>query len=252
MAAALLGADTGDGFIAASRIPPGERLEVYRNNVRGALMDTLRNLYPSVERLVGTECFDAIASQYIEQAPSHSGDLNEYGEELPDFLSGRAELAELPYLADMARVDWDAHVACLADRTTPFDFAALAQLSPEDHTRLCFQAHPTVRLRASNYPLYQIWRLCHEDGNEVSLEAAGEWIGCARPGISLELRPLQEAEYLLLRGACKRQLFTEVCAEIEQRLPGTDPGPLITSLVTSGWISGFETGTPMSHTEHTQ
>jgi Putative DNA-binding domain len=50
----------------------GERLGVYRNNVWHNLREALRDVYPVVEKLVGREFFDAMATRCLREAGSGS------------------------------------------------------------------------------------------------------------------------------------------------------------------------------------
>ena len=50
--------------------------------------------------------FGEAARQYIVGHPSLSGDLNDYGGEFAQFLAAYPHAADLPYLPDVARLEW--------------------------------------------------------------------------------------------------------------------------------------------------
>ena len=107
---------------------------VYRNTVMKGCVDALQANYPTIERLVGEEWFRAAAACHARKALPSQTALIVYGEAFADFLATFEPARELPYLADVARVDraWtEAHVAADAPTLAPAELAALppAQMS---------------------------------------------------------------------------------------------------------------------------
>ena len=134
--------------------PPG--MQVYRGNVFGNWSKALAGAYPIVRKIVGAEFFDALAREYARAHPSASGDLNEFGGELARFLATFPHTLDLPYLPDVARMEWLAHRSHYAADPAPFDFKASLPGNP------CFRLAPPCALLASRWPLGRIW-LVHQD-----------------------------------------------------------------------------------------
>lgn len=82
-----------------------EAMDVYRANVTGAAANALALSFPTIVRLVGAAFFEQLARAYARQTPPRSGCLWFYGDAFPDFLARREEIRNLPYLADVARLD---------------------------------------------------------------------------------------------------------------------------------------------------
>ena len=131
-------------------------MEIYRGNVLANRRGTLRATYPVVCRLVGDAFFDEAAARYAGHAPSRSGDLHEYGDAFANFLEGYAHARSLPYLADVARLEWACHECYHAADAGAFDFAALARVPAERHAGLRFLLHPSTRLLRSSHPVAAI------------------------------------------------------------------------------------------------
>ena len=105
----LTGGSSDPELLALLADPPPQRvrrLAVYRNNVRHALLSVLDAAFPVVRELIGADCFSATTLAFIAQRPPHVPALYAYGGELPGFLADFAPLAELPWLADVARLEW--------------------------------------------------------------------------------------------------------------------------------------------------
>jgi len=138
-------------------------IEVYRNNYRGNLHDTLAGAYPVIEQLVGMDFFRLLARQFIAQYPSHSGNLHHYGAEMSDFVAAFEPAQGLVYLPDVAALEWACHCAYFADDATTLDIDKLAQIHPEQYPELILHTHPACHLVRSNYPIAAIW-YAHQPG----------------------------------------------------------------------------------------
>ena len=78
-----------------------ERLAVYRGNVVGACTKALAGAYPIVAKIVGESFFEGLAREYLRRFPSASGDLNEFGGSLAQFVAHFPHTQDLPYLPDL-------------------------------------------------------------------------------------------------------------------------------------------------------
>ena len=111
----LTGTAPAIGF-AEARVPAAAALRQHRNTVMGALTGALRLSYPSVDALVGEAFFDQAASAFAEVNPPATARLSGYGEGFADFIAAQAP--SLPYLRDVARLDWAIERALLAANAT--------------------------------------------------------------------------------------------------------------------------------------
>jgi hypothetical protein len=178
---------------------PPRRFSVYRNNVRGALVEALAVRYPVVQRLVGEEFFRAMASEFALAHLPPSPVLISYGGEFPSFIEGFAPAASVPYLADVARLEsayWEAYHA--AD-VSPLEASGFASIEPSRLAAARFDFISAFALVASRYPIVSIWRTNAED--EIAQPAdlgRSEAALVARPGLEVEVRRLPEGAMCFL------------------------------------------------------
>jgi hypothetical protein len=142
-------------------------LQAYRNSVLANLAGAVRTTYPVLQRIVGQAFLDAAIRHYVLERPSTSGDLNAYGGDFDAFIAAYEPAAELPYLPDVARLEWQ--VQCLygmADAPAQ-DLALLATTQPEHWGDLHFRLDPAHAVLASRWPLARIWEVNQpgHDGN---------------------------------------------------------------------------------------
>ncbi|HEY2628634.1 MAG TPA: DNA-binding domain-containing protein [Usitatibacter sp.] len=144
-----------DALYSQSPCEPG--VEVYRRNMLANLGNALEATFPVVLRLVGDDFFREAARQFIRAHPSTSGDLNEYGKEFARFLAGYFHARSLPYLEDVARLEWACQECEQAADGAPLDLASLASVPPDAYPRIRFALHPAVRIVNSPYAIEAIW-----------------------------------------------------------------------------------------------
>ena len=145
-----------------------ERVALYRGNIVAAWQKALANAFPVVKALVGEAFFDALARVHGRACPSASGDLNRFGEALPDFLSTFEPVQSLPYLPDVARLEWLAHRAHYAADAAPLSRTRIASLLPHELLDARFALHPACAWLRSDYPIATTW-LAHQPGTTVEL-----------------------------------------------------------------------------------
>src|SRR5437870_2320134 len=94
-----------DGLSASAR------LAVYRHHVFTSLTEALEATYPVVCRLVDRRFFGWVADQYVRVRPPAGPCLFEYGADFPEFVAAFPACAHLPWLADVARLEWAMNAA---------------------------------------------------------------------------------------------------------------------------------------------
>ncbi len=176
--------------------PHARGVSAYAANRLFNRADALAEAYPTLVLLVGEPFFAALAREFARRTPSLSGDLNCYGAGLPDFIVGFAPARELPYLCDMARLDWARHQAYYA-ADAAFDPASLAATPPERHGALPVRLHPAVALVESGYPIVSILD-AHDSGAWPDLGQGGETALVYRAAKRVRTRLLAAPEAALL------------------------------------------------------
>lgn len=218
-----------------------QRLQVYRNNMRSALTGALRTVYPVTERLVGEDFFAAAASDYIAANPSHSGNIQDYGGAFSRFLEGFAPAASLPYLGDVAALEWRRLQTALAPPHVPMDLAALAAVPKELQPELHFRHQPAARAFCSRFPVLAIWEYCQQPAPEEGLDIGlpGECVLFARPALDVYMRRLTAGEYAFLHQLCSGHTFEEACIDALKMEPGFDVEQRFAALVQEEILTGF-------------
>ncbi len=167
-----------------------ESLGIYRNAVSNCMMESLVEFFPVCVELVGEKCFRTVAHRYLRGVPSLHADLARVGDAFPEFVEGLDFLSELPYLADVARLELGLHHAYAALwPPVQSNSEALGNAIAEEPERWRFILSPSTTLLASPHPVLTLWE-AHQDrriegGWTLDPRAGGEHVLVFRQGAEI-------------------------------------------------------------------
>ncbi|MFM2120312.1 MAG: hypothetical protein RL722_1780, partial [Pseudomonadota bacterium] len=229
-------------------------LQVYRHNTRGLARRCLAAAFPVCAALLGESAFGRLAWDFRVAWPPAEGDLARWGGDLPGWLDAVAAgtatgieagttagaagppelqglLAELPYLADVARLEWALHRAEAGLDAVPapaqspgrggLTEPAAAGLPPgldllasHDPAELQLVLAAGCVLVTSAYPIHGIWA-AHQDDPVETGEADARLVDVAQDGVAD-----------LLAGAAQAQSAAQVvpgASGLDEPAEPTDP-----------------------------
>ena len=190
---ALLNADrpVPFGITAHNAAVPTRRFAVYRNNVVVGLGKALKSRFPMVEKIVGEEFFAAMALVFMKEQPPRSPQLATYGDVFPAFIAAFEPARELPYLADVARLEAARARSYHAADATPVGAGHFAALNTHAVGGIRVGMHPSTEIVRSPYPIVTIWAM---SSGEQELAPIENWRGedalVSRPYLEVEVRAL--------------------------------------------------------------
>ncbi|PZD71576.1 hypothetical protein C1752_06196 [Acaryochloris thomasi RCC1774] len=217
-------------------------LSAYQGSVVGKLSRALEDIYPVCGRLVGTQFFTTMARQYIRRYPSQSPDLGDYGEQLSDFLAQFEPAASLPYLPDVAHLEWNWHRIFNSKDQPLLDLAALSKVPPGRWPDLVFQLPASSILLTSPYPIHRIWQVNQADASStetVDLSEGEVNLFLWRDQYETRIDLPNAAEWQLLQAFASGAQFGEICAQLEDRTADIAVTALLPLWVQRGWVTGF-------------
>jgi hypothetical protein len=174
---------------------PIRRLRIYQNNTRASLTSTLLAVFPVTAQLVDERFFRYAASEFVRIRPPTEPRLVRYGAAFPNFLRTFPGLAEMPFVAETARLEWAIAEALDTDALPSLPLAALNGAG-EEAPELSLQ--PSLRFVISHWPVLSIW-LAHQQGGDVGrLDASShkpERIALWRSGDVVRFSLLTSAQF---------------------------------------------------------
>lgn len=213
---ALSGAEGADilGADAARRIA------VHRTTIESGLALALANVFPAVRRVIGAPTFALLAADFIATAPPRRPVLATYGRDFPSFISTRPIGPSLPYLEDLARLEWLRQESYLAADAEVLDASRLNAADSDALSAVELPLHPATQVISSPFPVHKIWRLNQPDVEDKDIPAVdmkiGESVIVTRPRNEVVTRAVDLADATLVRalgdGASLGDAVTAACA----------------------------------------
>jgi hypothetical protein len=233
-------------------------LDVSRNNFVGTLVNALHTSFPAVSCLVGREFFEAVANAFVRQAPPRSPLLDNYGSDFPAFLRTLSALNALPYIAEVAELEWlvnvalHAHDIC-ATHIDAWDIAGLAAL--DDAAAGSVRLHPasSFGLLRADHPADLVWsavlalddlsEATHDDTTHdralaaIELQSGPVWLCVSHHSYGVDVQRMPEHAWhfaAALRGG-------EALATAADGVEG-DIGALLAAHLRQGHFTSFSIG----------
>lgn len=221
-------------------VRPERRFAVYRNNVAVGLISAIEARFPAVQRIVGDEFFAGLARAYASAHPPRSALMMTYGDDFADFVETAPGLEDLPYLADVARVEAARTRAYHAADADPLGREAFAALDPQAFGDLSIALHPSVEIVRSAHPVVTIWAM---NAGEAPLGPIADWRGqdalVARPGMEVTVRRLPAGAAALIAALARGASFAEAASEAADETDDFDLTQNLVGLIDTGLAVGL-------------
>lgn len=215
---------------------PSRRFGVYRNNVYASLIDVLAGRFPVVMRLVGEDFFRAMARAYVEREPPRSAVLIRYGASLPAFVAGFPPAASVPYLADIASLEWAWHAAYHAADAAPLPVAELARAIDRAEDAV-LMLHPSLGVVHSLYPIVSIFELNTQSGEVPAIRLEGrEDALVLRPRLKVEIKRLPQGGAPFIVALRENKTLGEAAVIAAEEAPGFGLETMLAELIAGGAI----------------
>lgn len=172
---------------------PVKRFNVYRNNVALSLINALSQTFPVVQELVGKDFFDTMARHFSITHLPESPMMFQYGDKFPAFIKDYEPAQSLPYLADVAQLEWARNISLYAKNQSPISIDQLGQFEQDQMPDVKFNLHPSLQLINSDWPIITIWQAHQVQGNQDGLNQLpdqGQSAVVLRPGLEVNVHEI--------------------------------------------------------------
>jgi hypothetical protein len=239
------GEESGDGdLMAIVLVPPGvdarDRIAVYRDGYPARVLEALREAYPAIANICGEGSFANLTRRYLRDRDVSRSSLNDVGRQLPDHCAQDPLAIALPFLADLARLEWSVLQAFHSRDGAPVDPSAFATWDMSDWERAVFTFQPSVSIGRSPWPVCDLWESRRTPRGEIDIDLAarpqavlvrraGDDVDCVVPA-SLEVFVLES----LIGGATLAAAMDDL-SEVDA--VAGDIGPMFSSWLAAGMIT---------------
>ena len=217
------------------------RMAIYRANMVAAADTALSSAYPVIRQVVGAEFFHGLAREYQRGTPSASGDLTRFGATFDAFVAAFEHTQALPYLPDLARLEWAVHRASGAADAPAWDPASLGSVEAERQAAIRFQWAPGTAIVASAHPIVRIWTI-HQPGydGEFSVDwSQADMALVARDGFLVRVSDSSAADAGFIAASLAGAPFGDAAAATLAAHPDFDLTALLARAIPMRLICGF-------------
>ena len=241
--AALYDEDTSSvDFLVGNGLEPAARQRIYRNSAAEIHTQALRTAYPAVLALVGEGFFERATTAYRRLRPSRTGNLQVFGAGFGDFLDAMPETRELPYLGDVARLEWQRQQAALAPDAEPLTWADFARTVSETNAPLKIALHPSLRRFVCRHRVLSIWHYAlHPESERLELAPGGERVLLWRSDDQIAMAATDAATFTCVGALAEGVVLDTAHAAALKHNPQFDLAGCITTLAGQGLIVGLTT-----------
>jgi hypothetical protein len=215
---------------------------IYRNTSAAATIDALAAGYSIARTILGDIAFRGLALEYFRRDPPKSAVLAEYGAGFADWLEQQPKVENLPYLADVARIDrsqLEAHLA--GDPDDPPELHP-SDIAEDEWMMISAELHPATRFHWFDTPAPSIWLALRQPSppDEIAPIWQPEGILLTRIGGAVEASHIDHAEHRLLSGIIMGESVGEAAIAAARIFPQWDVGAAFRHLFESGAIHRFQ------------
>ena|SRR3990167_2843633 len=168
----LLQSDAGviaPQIVSTETLPALERLSIYGNAYKARLLEALASNYPFMHTYLGDEEFYALAMAYIAKQPSSYRSIRWYGDTFPEFTR-QSELSQsLPYIGEIAELDWMMTLVFDAKDADIVTLEQMALISPDVWADMRFVFHSSVHRLQFGWNIVEFWQSTLSEEGGVSL-----------------------------------------------------------------------------------
>jgi hypothetical protein len=218
-----------------------ESISIYQKSCRLALLNTMRDTFEVCVKITGDDFFNAMAELYIKETPSRNANIDCYGESFVRFVAEFQPAMQLPYLSDVAQLEWFWHKALHSENSQKFNPTALADLPEKDHAKIIFQLPLSAQMIESPYPIDEIWHFNQEGyvgEQSINLNKGGVKLLVWRQEMNMRIDSLQKDEWDFL-SAIEQGVPMGELDEVLSEEQAAHMSEMLADFVRKGWIAGY-------------
>lgn len=189
--------DLIEALVVSNGVPSDQRIQIHHNNFRETLTGSLSGIFPTLEAFVGTVFVRGALSEFCLTNPPRDAALIGYGNEFAAFLENHEASEQVPYAADLVRLEWSVHELQLVDE----------KQFNEVETGT-WQVNPNCIIIESAYPLLSLWSVANGQlpPEAVHLDQGGQTVAVLLANGEVSLLALVDEEKDCLAGLQANQV----------------------------------------------
>jgi len=134
------------------------RFSIYKNNVFHSLTQALSAQFPVCTQLVGEDFFKGCSKAYLSNQLPDRADMILIGRTFSDFLKEFEHTKNMPYLAQVANLEYSRALSLHSEDLNCISHKDLASMDIAILQQQSLIFHPSVHLVQSEFSIFSIWK----------------------------------------------------------------------------------------------
>jgi len=192
------------------------RLAIYANAYCMRLVETLQKDFPAIFYLLGDDGFTQVALDYIKKHPSQHPSLRFFGQYFSEFLHQDTDYRAMPYLSELAQLEWLLVEAFNAKDVSLIQESDVANVPPEAWSTLVLHFHPSIHCFQYRWNIIPLWQAEQNQQTPPQPEKLDSEETCLvwRQNFMTLYRTLEPDEALVLGDVLEGADFSDMCASL--------------------------------------
>lgn len=227
-----------DDIVSTEKVSAKARLEIYENGYHYRLIDAIAATYPVILAYLGSDEFERLSRDYIKQHPSTFRSIRWFGDKLADFLLLHPDYQEMPYLSELAKVEWISALVFDAPDSEVMTFEAMQAIPPESWATMRLTPHASLYCLSFSWNVVDIWQAITYDRavpEPVKSEQQCSWL-LWRKELDNQFCSLDDSESWAINAMLQGVSFGDICEGLCQWVDESD-APMYAASLLKRWIS---------------
>ena len=219
-----------------------ERLDVHRQTILENLVNALKITYPCIWKLVGESCARGIALSYIHDLGNlpKDGRAHDFGNNFPEYLKEFPSIKHIPYLSDVAKLEWLKSLSYHARISHKISFENIQNLNEDQLYKTCFEFNDSFHLLCSCHPLLEIQEIVDNNQENAKLsinEESFHYYVIYQKDYIVSTAEIEESHFLFLTLLREGKYFGDAADKCLFLFPDFDLSICIGFMINSGFIA---------------
>ncbi len=221
-----------DPLNAQRGIPGNARMRVYAEGYAVRMRESLAEVFEALHQVLGEAAFNRLSEDYAARFASHDYNLSLAGRHLPEFLKDWSKTRDLPFLPDLAALEWLVCMAFHAFDEKPLSVQQTSAIAPKDWESMKIVFQPSVGVIASRWSILDIWQARNKPRESVNIPLdSPQQVLVYRSQLQVNCAAIDKTAFQLLQSLLQGQRLGQACQNLAESCEAMPP--------VAEWFSGW-------------
>ncbi|MFZ2059498.1 MAG: DNA-binding domain-containing protein [Candidatus Binatus sp.] len=218
------------------RLSAEARVDIYANMYFYRIRDALKEDFAATLAVLGDDNFHNLVTGYLLEYPPTEPSISDCGRYLADYLSDHPLREDVPFVADLAKLERAVVEVFAGPDDAALDPDSLRATPPEDWPAMKLTIHPAAQILALEWRVSELLRAVEDGRPWKPAERGGVKVLVWRRNARVFYRDLERAEADALDAVSRCSTFAEICEVVAANAEDQDPVAAMNRML-AGWLS---------------